>query len=147
MNLLNKPLNIKSPFLKTKIRNIPEINLDSIYTPEKKFTIKKIKKNFSDFALSNSTLNTTPLSFRPLYIKKKKFGNNNINNIQSNEFLNKFKSRYEIQQYFFKKFMEKDNEKVKFGLNLVKNTENLIYNEIKKLKVRINKEVFTQNEI
>ena len=43
--------------------------------------------------------------------------------------------------------MEKDNEKVKFGLNLVKNTENLIYNEIKKLKVRINKEVFTQNEI
>ena len=147
LNLLNKPLNIKSPFLKTKIRNIPEINLDSIYTPEKKFTIKKIKKNFSDFALSNSTLNTTPLSFRPLYIKKKKFGNNNINNIQSNEFLNKFKSRYEIQQYFFKKFMEKDNEKVKFGLNLVKNTENLIYNEIKKLKVRINKEVFTQNEI
>lgn len=144
---LNKPLNIKSPFLKTKVRNIPEINLDSIYTPEKKFTVKKIKKNFSDFALSNSTLSTSPLSHRPLFLKKKIIANNNINNIQTNEFLMKFKTKYEIQQYFFKKFMERDNEKVKLGLNLVKDTEFLINKEFQKLKLKINKQVFSENEI
>jgi hypothetical protein len=144
---IEKSLNIKSPFLKTKIRNIPEINLDSIYIPEKKLTAKKMKKNFSDFALSNSTISTSPLSNRPLFLKKKILGNKNTNSLQTNDFLKKFKSRYEIQQYFFKKFMERDNVKVKLVLNSVKDTEFLINKEFQKLKSKINNEVFTEKEI
>ena len=51
-------------------------------------------------------------------------------------------TKYQLQQYFLQKHLEKESEIVKNAFTNVNNTENIIKGEFNKLKININKEIF-----
>ena len=138
-------ISIKNHFIKKKIRFIPEINLDYLFREKNKYKIPNLKNNLSDF--SSSTLSTLPLSSRPFHFNRN-ISNINIINSAENEKKNIFfhkkmnQTKYQLQQYFLQKHLEKESEIVKNAFNNVNNTENIIKGEFNKLKININKEIF-----
>ena len=138
-------ISIKNHFIKKKIRFIPEINLDYLFREKNKYKIPNLKNNLSDF--SSSTLSTLPLSSRPFHFNRN-ISNINIINSTKNEKKNIFfhkkmnQTKYQLQQYFLQKHLEKESEIVKNAFTNVNNTENIIKGEFNKLKININKEIF-----
>ena len=138
-------ISIKNHFIKKKVRFIPEINLDYLFREKNKYKIPNLKNNLSDF--SSSSLSTLPLSSRPFHFNRN-ISNINIVNTAKNEKKNIFfhkkmnQTKYQLQQYFLQKHLEKESEIVKNAFNNVNNTENIIKGEFNKLKKNINKEIF-----
>ena len=138
-------ISIKNHFIKKKVRFIPEINLDYLFREKNKYKIPNLKNNLSDF--SSSTLSTLPLSSRPFHFNRN-ISNINIINSTKNEKKNIFfhkkmnQTKYQLQQYFLQKHLEKESEIVKNAFTNVNNTENIIKGEFNKLKININKEIF-----
>ena len=138
-------ISIKNHFNKKKVRFIPEINLNYLFREKNKYKIPNLKNNLSDF--SSSSLSTLPLSSRPFHFNRN-ISNINIINSTKNEKKNIFfhkkmnQTKYQLQQYFLQKYLEKESEFVKNALNNVNNTENIIKGEFNKLKKNINKEIF-----
>ena len=138
-------ISIKNHFNKKKVRFIPEINLNYLFREKNKYKIPNLKNNLSDF--SSSSLSTLPLSSRPFHFNRN-ISNINIINTTKNEKKNIFfhkkmnQTKYQLQQYFLQKYLEKESEFVKNALNNVNNTENIIKGEFNKLKKNINKEIF-----
>ena len=136
---------IKNHFNKKKVRFIPEINLNYLFREKNKYKIPNLKNNLSDF--SSSSLSTLPLSSRPFHFNRN-ISNINIINTTKNEKKNIFfhkkmnQTKYQLQQYFLQKYLEKESEFVKNAFNNVNNTENIIKGEFNKLKKNINKEIF-----
>ena len=138
-------ISIKNHFIKKKVRFIPEINLDYLFREKNKYKIPNLKNNLSDF--SSSSLSTLPLSSRPFHFNRN-ISNINIINSTKNEKKNIFfhkkmnQTKYQLQQYFLQKHLEKESEIVKNAFTNVNNTENIIKGEFNKLKININKEIF-----
>ena len=138
-------ISIKNHFNKKKVRFIPEINLNYLFREKNKYKIPNLKNNLSDF--SSSSLSTLPLSSRPFHFNRN-ISNINIINTTKNEKKNIFfhkkmnQTKYQLQQYFLQKYLEKESEFVKNAFNNVNNTENIIKGEFNKLKKNINKEIF-----
>ena len=138
-------ISIKNHFIKKKVRFIPEINLDYLFREKNKYKIPNLKNNLNDF--SSSTLSTLPLSSRPFHFNRN-ISNINIINSTKNEKKNIFfhkkmnQTKYQLQQYFLQKHLEKESEIVKNAFTNVNNTENIIKGEFNKLKININKEIF-----
>ena len=138
-------ISIKNHFIKKKVRFIPEINLNYLFREKNKYKIPNLKNNLSDF--SSSSLSTLPLSSRPFHFNRN-ISNINIINSTKNEKKNIFfhkkmnQTKYQLQQYFLQKHLEKESEIVKNAFTNVNNTENIIKGEFNKLKININKEIF-----